>query len=153
MMADDLDNLFDSARQFLSRRYPGSLLAEIRLRLHDGRKVVLAASPRCHVSEAQTPARLPRRSHSNDFRSVHWFGVQYSFTASQAAVVKLLWEADENDTPEMSQQAILEEIGSDCQRLSDLFKRHAAWGVMIVQGETAGSYRLANEPETDIKTA
>jgi hypothetical protein len=80
-----------------------------------------------------------------DFRSVHWFGNNHSFTRTQAACVKVLWAAWENGTPELDQQTVLTapEVDSESKRLADLFKDHPAWGTMLVQGKTAGSYRLA----------
>jgi hypothetical protein len=93
---------------------------------------------------------LPPARHSKDFRSVHWFGVDHSFTPTQAACVKVLWEAWENATPDLGQETILEhpEVEAESGRLVDLFKGHAAWGTMIVKGKSAGAYRLA-EPSRD----
>jgi hypothetical protein len=100
--------------------------------------------------QAAAPAHPARHSpfaqdtrHSPDFTSVIWFGISYSFTPGQAAIVRRLWEAWENGTPELNQQAILEDAGLESKRLSDLFKKHPAWKVMIVAGRTRGSFRLA----------
>jgi hypothetical protein len=86
------------------------------------------------------PSRLAH--HSLDFRSVHWFGQDHTFTASQAACVKVLWEAWEQGHPEVSQLAVLVEVEKASERLVDLFKGHPAWGTMIVRGKTKGAYRL-----------
>lgn len=92
------------------------------------------------------PAGDPR--HSPDFRSVRWGGTLHSFTAIQAVVVKVLWNAFFAGTPEVSQTYLMEQTGtaSDMPRLRDVFRSadgcHAAWGTMIVKGETKGSYRL-----------
>ncbi len=80
--------------------------------------------------------------HSADFRSVHWFNTDYTFTSSQAAVVGVLWIAWENGTPDVGQETILAEAKLDTKRLPDLFKGHRAWGTMIVSGETKGAFRL-----------
>jgi hypothetical protein len=92
--------------------------------------------------------RQPAR-HSVDFRSVHWFGTDYTFTPTQAGCIKVLWEAWENDTPDIGQAAILVhlEIDSECKRLVDVFKNHPAWKSMVVKGATAGAYRLAKPPQ------
>jgi hypothetical protein len=82
-------------------------------------------------------------THSADFRSVLWFGTPYPFTAAQAACVKSLWGAWANGTPDLGQDTILAEAELDAKRLVDLFKGHAAWGAMIVQGSTKGAFRLA----------
>ena len=77
--------------------------------------------------------------HSSDFRSVVWFGDAFDFTATQAACVKVLWENWENGTSEVSQETVLYIAGSVATRLVDLFKKHPAWGKMIVSGATKGS--------------
>ncbi len=80
--------------------------------------------------------------YSKDFRSVHWFGTDYSFTPIQAACIKVLWDAWAQGTLELGQQTILEEADADGNRLSDVFRASPAWKTMIVKGTTKGSYRL-----------
>jgi len=94
------------------------------------------------------PPALPPARHSKDFRSVHWFGTDYGFTPTQAACVKVLWAAWENGTPDLGQDTILEhpEVEAESKRLFDVFRDHPAWGTMIVKGQTAGAYRLAELP-------
>jgi hypothetical protein len=82
--------------------------------------------------------------HSRDFRSVVWYGTSYSFTSTQAPAVKILWEAWSNGTPEVGQLSILESIGSESRRLSDLFANSPAWKTMIVDGKTKGAYCLSD---------
>jgi hypothetical protein len=77
-----------------------------------------------------TPTSFPR--HSADFRSVHWFGADYTFTPTQAAIVRQLWEAWEDGTPGVGQETLLAGAGSEGSRLRDLFRAHAAMGSMIV---------------------
>ncbi len=84
----------------------------------------------------------PDARHSADFRSVQWFGTEYDFTATQAAIVKLLWEAWENDTPGVGSDSLLVAVDSKTSRLVDIFRDHPAWGAMIVNGATKGSKRL-----------
>jgi len=81
-------------------------------------------------------------THSIDFRSVRWFGTDYSFTPNQAAAVKILWQAWENRTPEVGGDTIATEIESDSRRARDIFKGHPAFGNMICQGKTKGTFRL-----------
>lgn len=81
--------------------------------------------------------------HSKDFASVVWRGEPYSFTATQAAAVKLLWTAWEAGTPIMRHETVLVEIGSDADRLADIFKGHPAWMVMLIQGDVKGTVRLS----------
>jgi hypothetical protein len=95
-------------------------------------------------NSSASPAIPPPARHSIDFRSVHWFGTDYSLTATQAACVKVLWQAWENGTPELAQATILEDrdVESESTRLRDVFRNHSAWGTMIVPGKTGGSFRL-----------
>lgn len=83
--------------------------------------------------------------HSTDFHSVRWYGQRHTFTHEQAAVVKLLWKAWRNGTPDLSQEHLLEQSKSEGRRLRDIFKQrdemHAAWGTMIVESRR-GVYRL-----------
>ncbi len=86
--------------------------------------------------------------HSPDFRSVNWFGRKYTFTGTQAACVKLLWENWEQGTPELAEPTILDSAGTSGDRLRDVFDKgkHDAWGTMIVPGTRKGTFRLA-EPD------
>ncbi|MBC7818184.1 MAG: hypothetical protein IAG10_14955 [Planctomycetaceae bacterium] len=65
----------------------------------------------------------------------------------QAACVKVLWEARQNGTPTVGDATVLELVESDSERLSLVFRDHAAWGTMIVEGQTKGTHRLADPPE------
>jgi hypothetical protein len=83
-------------------------------------------------------------AHSDDFRSVRWYGTNYLFTPTQAACVRVLWEAWERGTPVVGQESILETAGSTCCRLRDVFDKakHPAWDKMIVSPRK-GSFSLA----------
>lgn len=96
-------------------------------------------------ADENSPADQPAR-HSLDYRSVHWFGTDFTFTPTQAACIKVLWEAWENKTPEVGQQAILvsAEVDSESERLADLFKNHSAWKTMIIPGSTRGAFSLSD---------
>jgi hypothetical protein len=77
-----------------------------------------------------TPTGFPR--HSADYRSVHWFGADYTFTPTQAAVIRQLWEAWEDGTPGLGQETLLEGAGSTGDRLRDVFRGSPAWGTLVV---------------------
>ncbi len=87
--------------------------------------------------------------HGPDFRSVRWFGQSYQFSPAQAAIVRLLWTAWENDTPEVGQETLLAAAGSEGHRVKDLFKAdggmHPAWTKMIIPGPK-GTFRLSGSP-------
>lgn len=81
--------------------------------------------------------------HSPDFRSVHWYGNDFVFTATQAACVRLLWDAWEQGTPDVGGETLLEAVGVRTSRLVDIFRDRKAWGTLIRRGDTKGSYRLS----------
>src|SRR5262249_8972013 len=88
---------------------------------------------------------LPPARHSPDFRSVVWFGEYHSFTKGQAAVVSILWLTWVVGVPDVGQETLLEKTELETPRLAKVFAGHAAWGTMIVPGETKGSFRLAEK--------
>lgn len=87
-------------------------------------------------------------AHSNDFRSIRWDGDFYTFTASQAVVVKLLWENFEQGTYEVGDRTLLLEVDHESppSRLDVHFRNNNAWNKVIVPGTTKGSHRLS-EPK------
>jgi hypothetical protein len=100
------------------------------------------------------PVAAPNPFHfSDDFRSCRWGGETYEFTATQAAVVKQLWDAWKAGTPVLGQELLLERAGSSMgqgpdskPRLAKLFADNPAWGTLIVAGATKGTFRLADPP-------
>jgi hypothetical protein len=86
----------------------------------------------------------PGAKHSLDFCTVVWNGVEHSFSPLQAAIVRVLWNALVNDTPDVHAATLLEEADSNLKesRLDPLFFRHPAWKTMIVRGKRRGTYRL-----------
>jgi hypothetical protein len=116
------------------------------------------ASPRLAVDPDRGIEPLPPARHSEDFRSVHWYGTDYTFTPTQAACARVLWRQWENRTPEIGEDTILtdKEVDAEARRLLDVFRDrkqpngyHPAWGKMIVAGTTKGAYRL-NPPQENL---
>jgi len=107
----------------------------------------IAAAELCRLAGRQKARKGHQTNeearHSADFRSVNWFGQEYTFTANQAACIRLLWEAWESGAPEVGGDTLLVEAESDQRRLSVTFRGHPAWGTMIRPGQTKGSYRLS----------
>jgi len=115
-----------------------------------GREALARASQPGHEPErVGSTSSEPEARHSPDFRSVFWFGQQYSFTATQARIVQELWRAWENGTPGVSGEHLLETSESLSARVADVFKHHPAWGTMIQPGKSKGTYRLAPLGPTD----
>jgi hypothetical protein len=83
-----------------------------------------------------------------DFHSCRWGSKQFTFTEMQAACARVLWEARQRGTPDVSGKTVLEEaesamVDSERPRLRDLFRDHPAWRTMIVSA-SKGTYRLAD---------
>jgi hypothetical protein len=89
----------------------------------------------------------PPPAHSNDFRSLYWFGASYNFTPMQAECVRVLWDAWEQRTPDVTLETILTAIRTGSNNLRYVFNRgrHPAWKNLIVS-RRKGTYRLA-EPD------
>jgi hypothetical protein len=95
------------------------------------------------AGESALAGESAQARHSKDFRSVHWYGTDYSFTRPQASCVSDLWAAWKNGTPDVGDKTLLAECGANCDRLRDVFKDNPAWNSMIVEGETKSAHRLA----------
>ncbi len=81
--------------------------------------------------------------HSDDFRSVNLRGEQFTLTPQQAQAVEILHQAYLNDTPDLSQESILDRIGTTSTRLSDTFRSdQKIWKTLIAQGAKRGTFRL-----------
>ena len=93
--------------------------------------------------------------HSIDFRSARWSGTPYSFTASQATVVRVLHENWDAGTPDVGDETLLDAVDPEAPpaRLSTLFRDHPAWGTMIVPGGTKGTRRLDDPPDPATKNS
>lgn len=97
------------------------------------------------ASLTQIITRLSPARHSIDFRSVRWYGVDYYFTPAQSLIVQALWTAWENKTPRLGAKALLRAADMVSDKISDLFKEHPAWNVMIMT-DSKGNYWLSPNP-------
>lgn len=80
--------------------------------------------------------------HSEDFRSVFLRGREYTLTTQQAQIVEMLYDAHKNKTPDLSDDYILDRLGSPGSRFRDSFRNSDAWGTLVVSGKRRGTYRL-----------
>lgn len=96
------------------------------------------------LTAAETSSGKCDVAHSDDFRSVLWFGEQYTFTTIQAACVKILWRHWQQRTPVIGEAELLRESGSAGDRLRDVFDKgkHRAWKTMITS-PNKGAFCLA----------
>lgn len=108
----------------------------------DGSDIASEQNLQAPEGEGAKPMPRAKAKHSIDFRSVHWFGTDYTFTPNQAAAIKILWEAWENGIPDVGGDTLAVVVESDSKRARDIFKGHLALGSMICPGQTKGTYRL-----------
>jgi hypothetical protein len=106
--------------------------------------LVQAKMKKADVGEAAQGDDKDEVKHSDDFRSVRWFGTTYSFTTKQAPVVDLLYKHWRAGTPDVGDETLLLSVDPEAPpaRLSTLFRDHPAWGTMIVAGGSKGTHRL-----------
>ncbi len=137
-----------------------AILEELRLhsrylrqlvRRESGRKKTAAPPSAVEAGFARVPAPpvSPPFRHTRDYREVHWHGMRFRFSKTQAAAVEALDVARKMGEVELPQEEVLERISSDSLRLSDLFRRgdgYRAWGLLIVPGSMGGMFRLADAP-------
>jgi hypothetical protein len=141
-MLNDLEHDLELIRQFDPQLFLPSRREQsfIQVSKEDG-----FGGPTSPIKSPSSP--LPPARHSDDFRSVHWYGQDYSFTKTQAPCIEFLWKNWENGTPEVGNFAILQAAKSEQSRLQDVFKQngkmHTAWGTMIVScPANKGAFRL-----------
>ena len=77
-------------------------------------------------------------SHAPDWSVVRWNGVPYRLGRKQRLVAAHLWRAWHAGTPFVSETRLLNAADSLQSKLAQLFKGSAAWGKLIVPGETHG---------------
>lgn len=124
-------------------KWTGFQAARITLRILTQYYPDLVETPLSHICARLAPAR-----HSADFRSVRWFGKDFSFSAGQAIIVQQLWTAWQNGTRRVSKAVLLETADLAGESVKDVLKRNEAWGMMI-QTDNKGAYWL-QEPEEEM---
>lgn len=103
-----------------------------------------------------TNQRPPLYAHTDDFRSVRFNGIFYSFTPNQAIIIQALWEFSEKGIYSVSVTELLDKIDSATinidKKIRQIFKLHGnkmhpAWLVVIVKDlERKGFYKLSSVP-------
>jgi hypothetical protein len=131
----DNADLLMAAQMWASRNYPAAEPVELVLRFADKAKLTIPLT-------SKILGQQPTARHSDDFRSVNWYGAAYSFTANQASVVRQLWEAWERGTPDVGDHTLLENADVQSERLNVMFRDHPAWKTMIQVGASRGTHRL-----------
>ena len=102
--------------------------------------------PACSSATLEISPQVEEFRHSPDYATVIWKGQVFYFNSHQAACVRLLHEGWMNGTELLGGDYLLDTLGS-ASKMSDLFKRHPAWGSFIVPGERRATYRLKLSPK------
>jgi len=139
--------LSDALRVFLGRIF-GDFPVSIVVRFRYLPEATLPLYMEAVAAQTKPKAFRPNGSpwHASDFRTATWKEHSWSFTPTQAEIIKVMREAWEEGHPVMSQDSILRAAGSDSRSLSAIFqqngKSHPAYGILVVR-VTSGMYRLA----------
>ena len=80
---------------------------------------------------------------SPDYRRVDWRGKKFLFSPMQSHVVRLLHEEFQRGRGELGNTWVLERVGSHGKYLRDIFRRHGAWGTLVIEGENKGTHKLS----------
>lgn len=121
-MRDDIKKIADAAAGL-----GGTVHVTISVPVSD------ASGPKEITVEAASPIPDAERvTHAPDYSSVNWYGKRFFFTGKQRVIVAALFQAREEGYEAVSQDSLLAVADSDSRRLRDLFKKHPAWGTMIV---------------------
>lgn len=127
---------------------------EAALLMHGYDRVKLVGANLAHAATGSdaaepSPPLEANAAHSTDFRSVRWFGERFTFTTTQAACIRILWQNWEQGTPVISELTVLDSAGATCDRLRDVFNKgkHPAWGT-LVRPAVKGAFCLAEPDES-----
>ena len=83
-----------------------------------------------------------RFRHAPDYRHVVLDGLEYSLTATQALIVRVLHRAmDDEAGPWLHVEHIREQVGFESDKLAHLFRRLPDWQILI-RSDRRGYYRL-----------
>jgi hypothetical protein len=101
------------------------------------------------MGSPQSSTRLSKIVPNDSFNCIRWGKQTFEFSSgAQADSVKTMYAAWLLDVRWISQKEILAKAEVDGERLRDKFKRHEAWGTMIVKHpEKNDLYGLADPPD------
>lgn len=126
-------------------RFHGVAPTEVCWRLPDGSRHCVPVSAYSQPPAVTGAVLLPSAPHVEaDGSRAEWPGLgAFAFGGErQRRAVVALHEAWEDGRPDVPEQELMDAAGSD-GRARDLFRGHPAWRTLVVPGERAGTYRLA----------
>ncbi len=91
---------------------------------------------------SETSSESQEFEHSSDYRRVDWRGKRFRFSPMQSHVVRLLHEEFKRGGGALGDAGLLEGSYSTGKYLRDIFRRHCAWGTLIIAGESKGTHKL-----------
>ena len=91
---------------------------------------------------SETSLESPEFGHSADYRRVDWQGKKFRFSPMQSRVVRLLHEEFKEGRDELGAAVLLDGSDSTGEYVRDIFRRHCAWGTLIIKGEGKGTHKL-----------
>ena len=91
---------------------------------------------------SETSSESPEFGHSADYRRVDWQGKKFRFSPMQSRVVRLLHEEFKEGRDELGAAVLLDGSDSTGEYVRDIFRRHCAWGTLIIAGESKGTHKL-----------
>ncbi len=96
----------------------------------------------------------PSKCHSQDFTDVWWENAHYSFTATQARAIKILWQAWETGASMVRGSSIVKELDLGSTRtLATVFQKgsgKAAWGKLIIRVKAIKGAYCLNDPDDPV---
>ena len=100
------------------------------------------------TTEVSAESKLCQIRSSDDYRSVNWNGTVFEFTASQAAIVRVLIGHHENGTPIVSGETLLDAADSSSNSVRQVCDKgkHPAWGTFIVESERQNNFKIISRP-------
>ena len=101
------------------------------------------AAPQPDPPPISEPSPEPQEfGHSPDYRRVDWQGKKFRFSPMQSRVVRLLHEEFKEGRDELGAAVLLDGSDSTGEYVRDIFRRHCAWGTLIIAGESKGTHKL-----------
>lgn len=99
---------------------------------------------------SETPTTEPRRKRdavNRDLQRLDWGAGSYWLVGPQRRVVAVLLDAYLNSrTPDVPEPVLVDAAGGKARKLAEVFRDSAAWGALVVPGESPATYRLAELP-------
>ncbi len=98
-----------------------------------------------YVGKSVNRQRHQSSAKGPDFRCVRIAGIEHTLSFREAQIVKILWEAHENGTPDVSKDYIIDKVcGPDSKivTLRDAFTDRLIFKAIVAVGKRRGTVRI-----------